>query len=84
MEMILHVAKKLIKHCDCKEKFSLVALEHEISDHNDRLEGLETDHDFLEHMLHYLENGTEGLQFIQAIAYQLRELAGNLVLHGKL
>ncbi|GMN31883.1 hypothetical protein TIFTF001_041658 [Ficus carica] len=73
---------KATKHCDCNGRndspgqgeISLVALEHEISDLNDRLEGLEADRDFLEHMLHYLQNGTEGLQFIQEVAHQLQEL----------
>lgn len=73
---------KATKHCDCNRRndspgqgeISLVALEHEISDLNDRLEGLEADRDFLEHMLHHLQNGTEGLQFIQEVAHQLQEL----------
>ncbi|KAI5315839.1 hypothetical protein L3X38_045015 [Prunus dulcis] len=52
----------------------LVVLENEISDLNDRLEALETDHDFLEHMLYSLQNGNEGLRFVQDIAHQLREL----------
>ncbi|XP_021821897.1 probable myosin-binding protein 4 isoform X2 [Prunus avium] len=52
----------------------LVVLENEISDLNDRLEALETDHDFLEHMLYSLQNGNEGLRFVQDIAIQLREL----------
>ncbi|XP_009354907.2 probable myosin-binding protein 4 isoform X1 [Pyrus x bretschneideri] len=61
---------------DCEEEkdSDLVVLENEISDLNDRLEALETDHDFLEHMLYSLQNGQEGLQFIQEIAQQLREL----------
>lgn len=73
---------KATKHCDCNGRndspgqgeISLVALEHKISDLNDRLEGLEADRDFLEHMLHYLQNGTEGPQFIQEVAHQLQEL----------
>ncbi|VVA18207.1 PREDICTED: myosin-binding [Prunus dulcis] len=51
----------------------LVVLENEISDLNDRLEALETDHDFLEYMLYSLQNGNEGLRFVQDIAHQLRE-----------
>lgn len=73
---------KATKHCDCggqndspgQRQVSLVALENEILDLNDRLEALEADHDFLEHMLHSLQNGNEGLQFIQEIAHQLQEL----------
>lgn len=52
----------------------LVALENEISDLNDRLEALEADHDFLERSLNSLQNGDEGLQFVQEIAHQLQEL----------
>lgn len=55
-------------------EIDLVALENEISDLNDRLEALEADHDFLEHSLNSLQNGDEGLQFVQEIAHQLQEL----------
>lgn len=55
-------------------EMDLVILENEISDLNDRLEALETDHDFLEHMLYSLQNGAEGLQFVKEIAHQLQEL----------
>ncbi|PRQ25939.1 putative Zein-binding domain-containing protein [Rosa chinensis] len=55
-------------------EMDLVILENEISDLNDRLEALETDHDFLEHMLYSLQNGAEGLQFVREIAHQLQEL----------
>ncbi|PON37977.1 Zein-binding domain containing protein [Parasponia andersonii] len=69
-------------HCDSdgqkispgQREVSLVALENEISDLNDRLEALEADHGFLEHMLNSLQNGSDGLQFIQEVAYQLQEL----------
>ncbi|KAM1234579.1 hypothetical protein ACFX2J_004139 [Malus domestica] len=66
-------------HCDsldCEDKkdSELDVLENEMSDLNDRLEALETDHDFLEHMLYSLQNGQEGLQFVQEIAQELREL----------
>lgn len=51
----------------------LGTLENEISDLNERLEALETDRDFLEHACHTLQNGSEGLKFIQEIARQLQE-----------
>ncbi|KAL6208702.1 hypothetical protein ACLB2K_019648 [Fragaria x ananassa] len=55
-------------------EMDMVILENEISDLNDRLEALETDHDFLEHMLYSLQNGAEGLRFVREIAHQLQEL----------
>ncbi|XP_022771223.1 probable myosin-binding protein 4 isoform X2 [Durio zibethinus] len=58
---------------DCRET-GLAALESEISDLNERLEALEADCNFLEHSLYSLQNGSEGLLFIQEILYQLREL----------
>lgn len=57
-----------------QREIDLVALENEISDLNDRLEALEADHNFLEHSLNSLQNGDEGLQFVQEIAHQLQEL----------
>jgi len=62
------------KHSMNETEIGLVALEYEISDLNDRLESLEADHDFLERSLNFLQNGNEGLQFVQEIAYQLQEL----------
>ncbi|XP_062022597.1 myosin-binding protein 2-like isoform X3 [Rosa rugosa] len=62
------------KHIMDPGEMDLVILENEISDLNDRLEALETDHDFLEHMLYSLQNGAEGLQFVREIAHQLQEL----------
>ena len=58
---------------DCRET-GLAALENEISDLNERLEALEADYNFLEHSLNSLQNGNEGLLFIQEILHQLREL----------
>ncbi|XP_050366730.1 probable myosin-binding protein 4 [Argentina anserina] len=55
-------------------EMDLEILENEVSDLNDRLEALETDHDFLEHMLYSLQNGAEGLHFVREIAHQLQEL----------
>lgn len=62
------------KHSMDETAIGLVALENEISDLNDRLESLEADHDFLECSLKSLQNGNEGLQFVQEIAHQLQEL----------
>ncbi|XWS31468.1 hypothetical protein CRYUN_Cryun23aG0078800 [Craigia yunnanensis] len=58
---------------DCRET-GLAALENEISDLNERLEALEADCNFLEHSLNSLQNGNEGLLFIQEILHHLREL----------
>ncbi|CAN1844906.1 Myosin-binding protein 1 [Linum perenne] len=49
-------------------------LKNEVSDLNERLESLETDWSFLEHAFNSLENGKEGLQFVQEIAHRLQEL----------
>ncbi|KAL5702025.1 hypothetical protein ACHQM5_027294 [Ranunculus cassubicifolius] len=51
----------------------LVVLEHEISELNDRLKTLEADRNFLEHTINSLKYG-EGIEFIQEIAHDLREL----------
>ncbi|OVA05299.1 Zein-binding domain [Macleaya cordata] len=53
---------------------NLVALENEVSDLNERLEALEADRSFLEHTINALQNGDEGIQFVQEIAHHLREL----------
>ncbi|XP_039003049.1 probable myosin-binding protein 4 isoform X2 [Hibiscus syriacus] len=52
----------------------LASLENEISDLNRRLEALVADSKFLEDCLKSLQNGNEGLLFIQAIFQELREL----------
>lgn len=59
---------------DSHGQIDLVALENEISDLHDRLEALETDHDFLGHMLHSSQSGHEGIQFVREIANHLQEL----------
>ncbi|GLT42354.1 hypothetical protein SLA2020_163570 [Shorea laevis] len=56
------------------EQNDLVPLENEVSDLNDRLEALEADFNFLEHSINSLQSGSEGLCFVQDIAYQLQEL----------
>ncbi|XP_015891356.3 probable myosin-binding protein 4 isoform X1 [Ziziphus jujuba] len=61
-------------NCVHQSRIDLVALGNEISDLNDRLEALETDNDFLEHMLNSIQHGNEGLQFVQEVAHQLQEL----------
>lgn len=61
-------------NCVHQSKIDLVTLGNEISDLNDRLEALETDNDFLEHMLNSIVHGNEGLQFVQEVAHQLQEL----------
>ncbi|KAF3436195.1 hypothetical protein FNV43_RR23287 [Rhamnella rubrinervis] len=38
------------------------------------LAALETDHDFLGHMLHSIQSGNEVIQFVREIAHQLQEL----------
>ncbi|KAK3193615.1 hypothetical protein Dsin_024925 [Dipteronia sinensis] len=58
---------------DCT-KVDLVAIGYEISDLNERLDALEVDCNLLEHACNYLQNGNDGLQFIQQIAHQLQEL----------
>ena len=57
-----------------RREVDLVALENEIADLHDRLEALEFDHDFIEHITNSLQNGNDGKKFIQDIAHQLREL----------
>lgn len=51
-----------------------VALENEVTCLTKRLEALEADRDFLEHAINSLRNGDDGVQFIQEIACDLREL----------
>lgn len=45
-----------------------------VSDLNNRLEALEADRDFLEHIINSLRNRDEGLDFVKEIASHLREL----------
>ena len=52
----------------------LFALANEVSDLNNRLEALEADYHFLEHTSNSMQNGNEGLEFVQEIARQLREI----------
>lgn len=52
----------------------IISLESEILDLNERLETLEADRDFLEHAINSLQNGSEGVRFIQEIAHHLCEL----------
>lgn len=56
------------------KNINLVCLENEISDLNERLEALEDDYNFLEHTFDLLQNGNEGLLFVQEIAHQLQEI----------
>ncbi|KAL0437386.1 UNVERIFIED_CONTAM: putative myosin-binding protein 4 [Sesamum radiatum] len=53
---------------------NLAAFEKEIAVLHDRLEALETDQEFLKHASNLLRNGEDGLQLIQDIAHQLKEL----------
>ncbi|XP_031277866.1 probable myosin-binding protein 4 [Pistacia vera] len=57
----------------CREN-DLVAHENEISDLSDRLKALKDDCNFLERTFNFLQNGNEGLSFIQEIARQLKEI----------
>lgn len=52
----------------------IISIESEILDLNERLETLEADRDFLEHTISLLQNGSEGVRFIQEIAHHLCEL----------
>ncbi|XP_034690247.1 probable myosin-binding protein 4 isoform X2 [Vitis riparia] len=52
----------------------LFALRNEVSDLNDRLKTLEADYHFLEHTFNSMRNGSEGLEFVQEVARQLREI----------
>ncbi|GMJ01312.1 hypothetical protein HRI_003800400 [Hibiscus trionum] len=58
---------------DCNET-GLASLENEISDLNERLEALVVDSKFFENCLKSLQNGNDGLLFIQAILQELRQL----------
>ncbi|XP_073016005.1 probable myosin-binding protein 4 [Primulina eburnea] len=50
------------------------AFEKEIAELHQRLDALETDQDFLKHVSDLLHNGKDGLNLIQEISHQLREL----------
>ncbi|KAJ8899417.1 hypothetical protein K2173_018391 [Erythroxylum novogranatense] len=63
--------KKLLDQYD---EVDWMSLRSELSDLNERVESLETDHNFLEHTLNSLEAGKEGVQFVQEISRQLLEL----------
>ncbi|XP_030498539.2 myosin-binding protein 1 [Cannabis sativa] len=69
-----HCASDKQKSFPDQRKVSLAALESEVSDLNDRLESLEADHCFLEHMINSLQSGNKGLQFVQEVTHQLEEL----------
>ncbi|KAB1208878.1 hypothetical protein CJ030_MR6G011314 [Morella rubra] len=62
------------KYSTHERGIDLIALKKEISGLCYRLGALEADHEFLEHSLNSLQNGKEGLQFVQDIAHQLQEL----------
>ncbi|KAG7984678.1 hypothetical protein I3843_04G172500 [Carya illinoinensis] len=62
------------KHLMHQREIDFVVLGNEILDLNERLQALEEDNDFLEQSLNSLQNGSEGLQFVQEIAHQLQEL----------
>jgi hypothetical protein len=53
---------------------NLASLGNEVSELNDKMEALKADWTFLEHAIHSLRNGDEGLRFIQEIASHLQEL----------
>ncbi|KAL6006839.1 hypothetical protein ACLOJK_032335 [Asimina triloba] len=55
-------------------KTDLVSIVKEVSNLSKRLTALEAERNFLEHSINSLRNGNEGLQFIQEIASNLREL----------
>lgn len=63
--------KKDFTHC---RENDVVALENEIIYLSDRLKALKDDCDFLEHTFKFLQNGDEGLSFIQEIACRLQEI----------
>lgn len=52
----------------------LLALENEASDLNNRMEVLKADYHFLVHIFNSMQNGNEGLEFVQEIAHQLGEI----------
>ncbi|KAK6940715.1 GTD-binding domain [Dillenia turbinata] len=55
-------------------QIDLVAIENEALDLHDRLEALEVDCELVEHTFNALQNGDEGMQYIQEIIHHLQEL----------
>lgn len=56
------------------EDTDLVALKREFFELRERLEVLAADQNFLEHSINSLRHGNDGLEFIQDIVFQLRQL----------
>ncbi|KAJ6384308.1 hypothetical protein OIU78_027586 [Salix suchowensis] len=55
-------------------EIDLDSLVNEVSDLSERLEALEADRNFLEHIINSIRYGEEGLHFIKEIAFHLKEL----------
>ncbi|KDP23688.1 hypothetical protein JCGZ_23521 [Jatropha curcas] len=55
-------------------EIDLDSLANEVSDLNERLKALEADRIFLEHSMNSIRGGQEGVQFVQEIAFHLKEL----------
>ncbi|KAJ6762949.1 MYOSIN-BINDING PROTEIN 1 [Salix purpurea] len=55
-------------------EIDLDSLVNEVSDLSERLEALEADRNFLEHIFNSIRYGEEGLHFIKEIAFHLKEL----------
>nr|XP_016445614.1 PREDICTED: myosin-binding protein 3-like isoform X1 [Nicotiana tabacum] len=55
-------------------EIDVAAIGNEISELNGRLQALENDCNFLMHAFNSLQNGHEGIQFIQEIAHRLQEI----------
>ncbi|XP_019267294.1 PREDICTED: myosin-binding protein 3-like isoform X3 [Nicotiana attenuata] len=55
-------------------EIDVAAMGNEISELNGRLQALENDCNFLMHAFNSLQNGHEGIQFIQEIAHRLQEI----------
>ncbi|XP_038718644.1 probable myosin-binding protein 4 isoform X2 [Tripterygium wilfordii] len=55
-------------------EIDVVALENEISDLHERLEALEADCNLIEHTLNAVQDGNEGVKYIQEIAHHLQKL----------
>ncbi|TYK13424.1 myosin-binding protein 1-like [Cucumis melo var. makuwa] len=66
--------KGQISYANKREEVDYLALEHKISNLTGKLEALQAGYDFLEHSLHSLRYGEEGLQFAEYIVHQLQEL----------
>ncbi|KAJ1285645.1 hypothetical protein BS78_03G293800 [Paspalum vaginatum] len=79
VEDSLHHQESLIESKEANSltmsgEVNVTAVQEEIAKLNRRLKTLEGDHNFLEHSINSLKNGSEGLMFIQEIACSLREL----------